>query len=92
MSMELSRAALVAEIERYLQGSLSGRALAAWAFDQFYAEAEGRLAYEPGHQAIIDDVLDELMWGDSPPFSLEFEAARSLQQRLAEAEPEVEEE
>ncbi len=92
MSTELSRAALVAQIERYIQGSLSGPALAAWAFDQFYAEAEGRLTYEPGHQTIIDDVLDDLMWGDSPPFTLELEAARNLQRRLAEAEPEVEEE
>lgn len=92
MTTILSREAVRAEIERFVQGALSGQALAAWAFAQFYAEEEGRLAYEAGYGAVIDNVLDELMWGDSPPFTLEVEAARHLQQQLAEAEPEVEEE
>jgi len=92
MTAILNREALRAEIERFVQGAHSGQALAAWAFDRFYAQEEDRLAYEPGYETVIDEVLEELMWGDSPPFTLEVEAARRLQQRLAEAEPEVEEE
>ena len=83
MTAELTRAAVRAEIECFLQGTRTRKALAAWAFDQFGDEAEGMLSYEGGKEDVIAEVLDELMWADAAPFVLEAATARELQQRLA---------
>ena len=82
MTAELTRAAVRVEIERFLQGTRTRKALAAWAFDQFGDEADGMLSYEVGMEDVIAEVLDELMWADSAPFVLEAATARELQQRL----------
>lgn len=83
----LTRDMLRREIERFIGGSLSRGALAAWAFDQFYAAEEERIVYESSYEGVVDDVLDVLMWGDSPPFVLDAEAARQLIHRLAAGQP-----
>jgi hypothetical protein len=82
MTTILTREELRKAIERFLSGELGAPALAAWAFDQFYAAEEDVLVYEPGSEEIIEEVLDELMWADSAPFALEAAAARRLQERL----------
>ena len=85
MTPVLTRQAIREQLERFATGSLSREALAAWAFDRFYDEAEGQLEYEAGSDEIIDAVLEELAWADSAPFTLDATAARRLQQRLDEA-------
>ena len=84
MSAVLTRIDLREQIDRFLAGTLSDRALAAWAFDQFYAGDAGTLAYEEGFEDVIDAALDELMWIDSVPFQLDAASARALQQRLGQ--------
>ena len=85
MAAVLTRQAIREQLERFATGCLAREALAAWAFDQFYDEAEGQLAYEAGFDEIIDGVLEELAWADFAPFRLDPMAARRLQQRLDEA-------
>jgi hypothetical protein len=73
-----TRAAIVARIEARISGQLSDNALAAWAFDRFYAEELGSEAYEAGAEEAIADVLDALMFGDDPGFRLDEEELRAL--------------
>ena len=77
-----TRAAIVARIEARSSGQLSDTALAAWAFDRFYAEERGIEAYEAGAEAAITDVLDALMFGDDPGFRLDEEELRALVAQL----------
>ena len=72
------RAAIVARIEARLSGQLTDTALAAWAFDRFYAEELGSEAYEAGAEVAIADVLDALMFADDPGFRLVEEELRAL--------------
>jgi len=73
-----TRAAIVARIEARLSGQFTDTALAAWAFDRFYAEELGSEAYEAGAEAAITEVLDTLMFGDDPGFRLDEEELRVL--------------
>ena len=66
----ITRAALAHQIEARLIGTLGEAALAAWAFDRFYAEELGTERYEAGAEAVIADVLDALMFDDDPSFRL----------------------
>jgi len=74
----ITRAMITARIEARLSGQLTDAALAAWAFDRFYAEELGSEAYEAGAEATIPDVLDALMFGDEPGFRLDEEELRAL--------------
>jgi hypothetical protein len=76
--MSTTRAAIVAQIEARLEGQLTDAALAAWAFDRFYAEELGNKEFEEGTEPAIADVLDALMFGDHPGFRLEEEQLRTL--------------
>jgi hypothetical protein len=73
-----TRAAIVARITARLAGQLTDAALAAWAFDRFYAEELGSEAYESGAEVGITDVLDALMFADDPGFRLDEEELRAL--------------
>ena len=73
-----TRATVVARIEARLSGQLSDSALAAWAFDRFYAEELGSEAYEAGAEVAIAVVLDALMFADDPGFRLVEEELRAL--------------
>jgi hypothetical protein len=77
-----TRATIVAHIEARLSGELTDTALAAWAFDRFYAEELGSEAYEAGAEVAITDVLDALMFGDAPGFRLDEEELRALVAQL----------
>lgn len=87
----LTRVALSDKLETFLH---DGRVepLAAWAFDQFYAEEEGTLQYEPGYRRIIAEVLDDVMFGDAVAFGLERSHAESLLARLQAATPQADDE
>jgi hypothetical protein len=76
--MSTTRAAIVAQIEARLEGQLTDAALAAWAFDRFYAEELGNEEFEDGTEPAIADVLDALMFADHPGFRLEEEQLRTL--------------
>ena len=77
-----TRAMVVERIQANLAGSLTNEALAAWAFDRFYAEEAGSEDYEAGAEEVITDVLDTLMFGDDPGFRLDEEELRALIARL----------
>lgn len=57
--------------------------IAGWAFDQFYAEEEGTVEFEPGYRRLISATLDDLMFSDQPDFQL---AAADLDRRIADLE------
>jgi hypothetical protein len=78
----LRRADVIAQIEERLAGRLGDAALAAWAFDQFYAQELGQLSYEIGAEPAIADALDTLMFDDDPGFRLDQEELRALIARL----------
>ncbi len=82
MNEALTRAEIGEQIDQFVTGRLTARQLAAWAFDHFYQAEEGALIYEVGYEDLIEDVLDALMWGDSPPFVLDVTQAQGLQDRL----------
>lgn len=66
--------------------SVAGQ-LAAWAFDQFYAEEAGAIAFEPGYRHAIGAVLDDLMFSDQPGFHLSAPELRQIITHLEQAEP-----
>ena len=79
----VTRAAVVAQIQDRLAGRLDDAALAAWAFDRFYAQELGQEDYEAGAEPIIADALDALMFDDDPGFRLDQEELRELIARLS---------
>ncbi|HZG68771.1 MAG TPA: hypothetical protein VEZ12_18660 [Herpetosiphonaceae bacterium] len=82
MKNTLTRLEVREQVERYLAGSLTRDALAAWAFKQFADQEEELLVYEVDQEALIEEMLDELMWADTTPFVLDSLTAQSLVERL----------
>lgn len=78
----LTRTAIREQIARYQSGALNGTALAAWAFKQFADQEDELLAYEPDHEDLIADVIDDLMWTDAAPFALDAATAQAFAERL----------
>lgn len=74
----ITRAAVLRQIEARLAGQIDDAALAAWAFDRFYAEELGDEDFEEGAAPAIADVLDALMFGDDPGFRLDEGELRAL--------------
>ena len=66
--------------------SAASESLAAWAFDQFYAEEAGAVTFEAGYRRAIGGVLDDLMFSDQPGFGL---TAGTLQQMISQLEQAV---
>lgn len=66
----LDRAMVIAALQSYAAGQQSAATLAAWAFDQFYAEEEGTLSYELGYRQVLAEVLDDMMFSDDADFAL----------------------
>ena len=73
---------LRAQIEARRAGTLSDKALAAWAFKQFYDEDMEQLAFAPEAEEEIRDVLDTLMFADDEAFALDDAALGELLERL----------
>jgi hypothetical protein len=78
----LTRTAVVERIGQRLAGGLGDAALAAWAFESFYAVEAGAAALEIGSEQLLGDALDALMFGDDPAFQLNEEELRALAERL----------
>ena len=78
----ITRTAVARQIEARLAGKLGDAALAAWAFDRFYAEELGTEAYESGAEEAIAQILDALMFDDDPSFRLDDAELRALLARL----------
>jgi hypothetical protein len=74
----ITRADVVRQIEARLSGAIGDTALAAWAFDRFYAEELGEEDYEVGAEPLLADALDALMFVDDPSFRLDEEELRAL--------------
>jgi hypothetical protein len=74
----LTRATVIAHIEERIAGRLDDEALAAWAFDRFYAVELGQEQYEPGAELAIANALDALIFDDDPDFRLGMEELRAL--------------
>lgn len=75
-------AAVLSQLEARLDGRIDDAALAAWAFDRFYAAELGNEQLEAGAATTITDVLDALMFGDDPSFRLDQEELRGLAAQL----------
>lgn len=78
----LTREIVIERIEARLVGELSDAAMAAWAFDRFYAQELGVTRFEAGAEELIADILDILMFADEGAFRLKDEELRSLAARL----------
>lgn len=78
----LNRNDLIVRITERLDGRLSDRALAAWAFDCFYAIEQGEEEAEAGANDLIAEVLDELMFADDESFALDDADLKRLIARL----------
>lgn len=82
----LTRQALIDQLHATHTGAQDAQQLASWAFDQFYAEEEGAIEYEAGFRRVISSVLDDLMFGDAPGFSLSSSDTRRMIEELQRAE------
>lgn len=73
---------LIVRITERLDGRLSDAALAAWAFDRFYAIEQGEEEVEADASGAIAEILDELMFADDATFALDDADLRRLIARL----------
>ncbi len=87
----LDRPQLIAQLSAAARGETSAQELAAWAFDQFYAEEAGEVEFEPGYRRVIAAVLDDLMFADQPGFQLAAADLQQLVSHLQQAEPALDE-
>lgn len=83
----LTRQDVIVQLEALEQGTIAAQAVAAWAFDQFYAAEEGKIAFEPGYRRAIGAVLDDLMFGDQPDLIVSAADARQMIEHLVNAAP-----
>lgn len=78
-SMTVITCSMVADqIDERLSGAMTDEALAAWAFDRFYAVELGLARFEAGAEERIADALDMLMFSDHDAFRLNEEDLRRL--------------
>jgi len=83
----LTRQQVVEQLRAAANGTIEAQTLSGWAFDQFYAEEEGTVEFEPGYGRAIGTVLDDLMFGDQPGFYLTSAELNQMVERLLQAEP-----
>jgi hypothetical protein len=83
----LTRQTLIERLRATSAAAEALRQLPAWAFDQFYAEEEGKVAFEPGYRSVINSVLDDLMFGDETAFALTVDDVERLVHKLEHAQP-----
>lgn len=74
----ITRDMVAEQIDQRLSGATTGEALAAWAFDRFYAVELGLAHLEAGAEKRISDALDALMFSDHEAFRLNEEELRRL--------------
>lgn len=78
----VTRTDIMIKIKEHLAGKLSSAALAAWAFDRFYAQEIGDEEFAEEEADVIAAVLDELMFADDASFALDEPALQTLITRL----------
>jgi hypothetical protein len=83
----LTRQQVIEQLRSALDGTIEAHTLSQWAFDQFYAQEEGMVEFEPGYRRAIGAVLDDLMFGDQPGFYLSAAELNQMIQHLSYAEP-----
>jgi hypothetical protein len=80
----LTRPQVAQQIMSHLVGQISAAKLSSWAFDHFYQLELEAEQLEPGHEELLEYVLDELMFGDDPHFQIDENGLRALVARLGE--------
>jgi hypothetical protein len=75
---------IITKINERLSGALSDAALAAWAFNLFYAIDQGQEMIGDGETAAVADALDALMFADDTSFALDEADLRRLIARIEE--------
>lgn len=83
----LTRQQMIEQLQAAEQGILDGPDLSRWAFDQFYAEEAGDIAYESGYRHAMLSVLDDLMFSDQPGFHVGEDELRQMIEHLADVQP-----
>ncbi|MEI7772305.1 MAG: hypothetical protein WCI67_20105 [Chloroflexales bacterium] len=74
----VNRDDVIAKINARLRGTIGDAALAAWAFDTFYAIDQGEEEVDADGSDAIADALDQLMFADEKPFALDEADLRRL--------------
>lgn len=90
MLIDKLRAAAVSASTQQRTGA-AGASLASWAFDQFYAEEEGSISFEPGYRRVIGAAIDDVMFSDQPGFQLSADDLAQMIDRLEQATPSADE-
>lgn len=80
--MMVQRSDLITKIEDRLAGRLGAAALAAWAFELFYAIDQGQREVLPEDADVVADLLDELLFADDESFALDETDLQRLLARL----------
>jgi hypothetical protein len=80
----LTRTQVAEQLISHLSGQISAAKLSSWAFDHFYQLELEAEQLEPGHEELLEYVLDELMFGDDPHFQIDESGLRALVTRLGE--------
>lgn len=78
----LTRSDVRAKITAHLAGQITAAQLAAWAFARFYALEQATETCDPEDEAMLMEILDDLMFGDDPTFRLDGVALRTLLAQL----------
>ena len=78
----LTRVQVAEQITIRLAGQIGDTKLSGWAFDRFYRLELGEEQLELGHEDLIRDVLDELMFADDAQFQIGELELRALVARL----------
>lgn len=78
----ITRAELIDHVEACLAGTLATKALAAWAFDRFYALELGEESVAEADADLMNEALDDLIFADEQDFALSEEDLRRLLTRL----------
>lgn len=80
--MMVQRSDLITKIEDRLAGRLGAAALAAWAFELFYAIDQGQREVVAEDADVVADLLDELLFADDESFALDETDLQRLLARL----------
>lgn len=78
----ITRTELISRIEACIAGALDDTALAAWAFDRFYAVELEEETIAEADSVLISEILDELIFADEQAFALSSADLIRLLERL----------
>ncbi len=80
--MILNRQDLLLQLEDRLAGRISAETIADWALERFYGIEQGTYQVAENDAALISQLLDHMMFADTPSFTLDEAALRQMIARL----------